>query len=208
MTEKSTKKETNPAEDVQGLTQAFINAQIEFRHAKRDTANPFFKSKYASFAEVWEAVAPSLAKYGLAVLQPITTDDNGNIFVDTILVHTSGEERASRCPVLCKDRTNPQAMGSAVTYARRYSLASLLGVVIDDDDGNLASGNVVSNPAPVRNATLEEVAVEISKAKTRTDLEAIHKKHNASFGKDAKYLALLKDKAEAIKGKESNNDDK
>lgn len=201
MTEKVNKKELK-AEETATLTQAFINAQIEFRHAKRDTDNPFYKSRYASFAEVWEAVAPSLAKNGLAVLQPITTDVNG-IYVETILVHSSGEERSSKCPVLCKDKTNPQAMGSAVTYARRYSLASLLGVVIDDDDGNLASGNVVQQKETPKKASprmsFGDVAVLIQNATSRDDLTEIHRKVGAQFGTDANYLTAMKAKAASFK---------
>ena len=128
------------SEQINELAVALNKAQADFMVAKKDAKNPFFKSKYATLNAVYEAVAEALLKNGLSVIQPIVGDA-----VETTLVHTSGQFITSSCPIVCAKQNDPQAMGSAITYARRYSLASLLGVMTDeDDDGEKA----MSRPAP------------------------------------------------------------
>lgn len=119
---------------------AFARAQKEFRSAIKDANNPFFKSKYADLSSVWDAVREPLAKYSIIVTQPIKINEAGAAYVETVIRWIDGTEiERPQCPVICKAANDPQAMGSAITYARRYSLASILGVVTDDDDGNSAS---------------------------------------------------------------------
>lgn len=128
------------SEKINELVVALNKAQADFMVAKKDAKNPFFKSKYATLNAVYEAVAEALLKNGLSVIQPIVGDA-----VETTLVHTSGQFITSSCPIVCAKQNDPQAMGSAITYARRYSLASLLGVMTDeDDDGEKA----MARPAP------------------------------------------------------------
>lgn len=124
------------SENINELAVALNKAQSEFMVAKKDAKNPFFKSKYATLNSVYEAVAPALLSNGFTIIQPIV-DNN----VETTLVHASGQFITSSCPIVCAKQNDPQAMGSAITYARRYSLASLLGVMTDeDDDGEKAMG--------------------------------------------------------------------
>ena len=128
------------SEQINELAVALNKAQADFMVAKKDAKNPFFKSKYATLNAVYEAVAEALLKNGLSVIQPIVGDA-----VETTLIHTSGQFITSSCPIVCAKQNDPQAMGSAITYARRYSLASLLGVMTDeDDDGEKA----MARPAP------------------------------------------------------------
>lgn len=128
------------SEQINELAVALNKAQAEFMVAKKDAKNPFFKSKYATLNAVYEAVAEALLKNGLSVIQPIVGDA-----VETTLIHTSGQFITSSCPIVCAKQNDPQAMGSAITYARRYSLASLLGVMTDeDDDGEKA----MARPSP------------------------------------------------------------
>ena len=128
------------SEQINELAVALNKAQADFMVAKKDAKNPFFKSKYATLNAVYEAVAEALLKNGLSVIQPIVGDA-----VETTIIHTSGQFITSSCPIVCAKQNDPQAMGSAITYARRYSLASLLGVMTDeDDDGEKA----MARPAP------------------------------------------------------------
>ena len=118
---------------------AFLNAQRSFSAALKDSSNPYFKSKYADLNSVWEAVHEALHANGLTITQPIRINDAGQTVVITNVRYQNGElVETSECPVLCKSPNDPQAMGSAITYARRYSLASILGIVTTDDDGESA----------------------------------------------------------------------
>lgn len=180
------------------LAVALCKAQKAFRVARKGTANPFFKSKYASFAEVWEAVAEGLQENDLSILQPIQTQEDGKIFVETIIMHKSGQSLTSHCPVLTKDPTNPQAMGSAITYARRYSLAALLGVVIDDDDGNTAAqphkpAVKAEKPAPTNN--LAEALEALQACTSRAEFEAAQRKYFAANKSNAQFLEACKEVA-------------
>ncbi len=133
---------------------AFAKAQSQFRSAIKDANNPFFKSKYADLSAVWEAVKESLAENGLMVFQPIRINETGAAYVETVIRYQDGTEiERSQCPVICKAANDPQAMGSAITYARRYSLASILGVVTDDDDGNSAAQKQEAQRQPEPQAT-------------------------------------------------------
>ena len=105
--------------------------------ALKDSTNPHFKSKYADLTSVWEACREALTKNGLSVVQA-TEFDGENAWIKTILLHASGESIEGRYPLRPVQNT-PQGMGSAISYARRYALAAMVGVVSDDDDGNEAS---------------------------------------------------------------------
>lgn len=119
------------------LAEALAHAQAEIENAVKDHSNPFFKSKYADLASVWGACRAPLAKHGLAIIQT-TTGDPDRVNIITTLAHASGEwirGTLSLRPV----KTDPQAIGSAITYGRRYALAAIAGVATEDDDGNDAS---------------------------------------------------------------------
>lgn len=127
------------SESIAALAGALAKAQAEMQGAKKDAENPFFKSKYADLASVWEACRASLSKNGLSVIQTtLPTDENGAIPIETMLAHSSGEWVSGTLKVLPK-ADDPQSMGSALTYGRRYSLAAMVGVAPEDDDGNAAS---------------------------------------------------------------------
>jgi hypothetical protein len=118
------------------IIKAILKFQNECPKVTKDSKNPFFKSKYADLASIWETIQPILSDNGLCVVQPIMGD-----CVITILYHTSGEFIESLTQIIAKEANNPQAYGSAITYARRYALQSILSVVAEDDDGNVAAGN-------------------------------------------------------------------
>lgn len=128
------------------LAGALLKAQKEMGGATKGTSNLYFKSKYADYGAVLEVVKEPLNNNGILVLQPHCFQD-GKSVVETRLVHAeSGESISSFTEVVCKEANNPQALGSAITYARRYGLQSLLSIPTEDDDGNAGSGK----QAPVK----------------------------------------------------------
>lgn len=124
--------------DLNELYTALSKAQGEFNIAKKDSDNPFYKSKYASMASIMEACRDALSKNGLCISQPIVNVD-GVLCVQTILGHLSGQSLVSNFPLpeLNANSKNPlQDYGKALTYLRRYALQSILNIAVDDDDGN------------------------------------------------------------------------
>ena len=123
------------------LAKALAAAQGEMTAAAKDASNPHFKSRYATLASVWDAIRGPLSRNGLSVSQVLETPDAGpGVIVRTMLLHTSGQWIASRYVMPIPDKLTPQAVGSAITYARRYALSAIVGIAPDDDDdGNAAS---------------------------------------------------------------------
>lgn len=118
------------------LAVALNKAQNQMGGAVKDAKNPFFKSKYADLSAVVKAVKDPFADNGLSYSQfPIYQD--GLVGVETILMHTSGQF-ISGTLLLPMTKKDPQAAGSAITYARRYSLQAVAGIPSEDDDGNMA----------------------------------------------------------------------
>ena len=131
------------------LATAMAKAQAEIKAALKDSKNPHFKSSYADLTSVWDACRTALTKNGLSVLQ-VTDFDANDVWLVTTLLHSSGESVSGRYPLRPQQQT-PQGYGSSLTYARRYCLASMVGVVADeDDDGNAATqrGNYEPPPRP------------------------------------------------------------
>jgi hypothetical protein len=113
------------------LGPALVRAQTNIKTATKDAANPFFKSKYATLENVMDSCKDALNKEGIAVLQPVG-HDNGVHYVDTVLLHESGEWISSRMALTLPK--NMQDFGSAISYARRYSLASMVFIGTNEDD--------------------------------------------------------------------------
>lgn len=130
------------SDDTSKLWPAFIKARGEFDPATKDGKNPHFRSTYATLQSVIDATQPALTANGLVQMQPIRITENGDMVVQTYITHTSGQFIMSEYPVSVANSNNrSQAEGSAVTYARRYSLMAMLGLAPeDDDDGNANHG--------------------------------------------------------------------
>lgn len=128
------------------IAQAIVKAQQAFAPALKTNANPFFKSKYADLAVCVEAVIDALHRNGVALIQRNHDCENG-VKVETILLHESGEEFSGGILHVPALKSDPQAYGSALTYARRYSLMATCGIAPEDDDGNAAS-KPKKSPAP------------------------------------------------------------
>ena len=124
----------NMSPDISEIAPAFLKAQAEMESAEKNQVNPFFKSRYADLSSIIEACKSALNNNGISVLQPID-----GMTVETILVHTSGQWYSSSTPIVTKAVNDPQAFGSAITYACRYALQSICVIPREDDDGNQAT---------------------------------------------------------------------
>jgi len=123
--------------DIGKLAEALAKAQAEMTAAKKDAKNPFFKSDYATLASCIAAGNPALNKNGLSVTQ-LPGSNNGDVSVDTLLMHVSGQWVKSTISVK-PQKTDPQALGSCLTYLRRYSYSAIIGqATADDDDAEAA----------------------------------------------------------------------
>ncbi len=126
----------NMSENINELMGALSKAQAKIHPASKDKSNPFFKSKYADLASVWDACRDALSDNGLAVVQTINQNDKGMSLITT-LGHSSGQWIKSEMPIITA-KNDPQSLGSIITYYRRYSLSSIVGVSPEDDDGEKA----------------------------------------------------------------------
>ena len=123
------------------IAAALSVAQAEINPAEKNATNPHLKNKYANISAIYDAVREVLPKHGLCVVQTMLPTDGTRAHVRTTLAHKSGQWFASECVMPLDRQGGAQGMGSAITYARRYSLSAILGVVADeDDDGNGAQG--------------------------------------------------------------------
>lgn len=115
------------------IFEALAKAQGKFKPAIKDSSNPFFKSKYADLGQVFQACKDALNENGLFVSQSTDYRDGVDVLV-TRIYHGSGNHIESVTRIICAKPNDPQAFGSAMTYARRYALAGILGIITDDDD--------------------------------------------------------------------------
>jgi hypothetical protein len=135
------------SESVAELAVALCKAQSEIKAASKDRANPFFNSRYATLDAIWEACRGPLTSHGLSVLQGASSAGK-TVTVTTMLLHTSGQWVKSPLTLDGKD-ASPQAVGSAITYARRYGLGAMVGVTAEeDDDANAAQPSAPKRPLP------------------------------------------------------------
>jgi hypothetical protein len=123
---------------MKNIATAFVKAQRDFAPALKTSTNPHFKSKYADLAACVEAVIDALNTNGIAMIQR-THDDETGVTVETVFIHESGETIESGRLHVPAAKNDPQGYGSALTYARRYSLMAACGIAPEDDDGNSAS---------------------------------------------------------------------
>ncbi len=144
----------NKSESIGDIAKALASAQREMGNATKDAKNPFFKSTYADLNAIREAVLPVLNKHRISVLQP-TVMIEGTAFVETVLLHESGEFISSVTEIIADKANNAQSAGSGISYARRYGLQSLVCVGAEDDDGEKAVGRVASKPTYTKQVQVE-----------------------------------------------------
>lgn len=162
------------SESIKNLAAALSKFQADMRPVKREAENPFFKSKYADLSGIWDAIRGPLAANGLSVVQGSRVSEYESVAVIvTTLMHVSGEWIEGELPIYSKDHS-PQALGSGITYSRRYALAAILGVSTEDDDGEQAEAR---KPQPVKKqATADEILKQFSEGLERADTpDKLHK---------------------------------
>ena len=121
------------------LATALAKAQAECQNVVMNKTNPHFRSRYADLSAVRDAVIPIFTKHGLSIIQCPTADADTGFHLETRLLHSSGEEMVWRFP-LPGDVSKMQVIGSAISYARRYTLSAVAAVASEeDDDGNAST---------------------------------------------------------------------
>ena len=169
------------SESIVNLTKALIKAQASMGAAVKGAKNPFYNSKYADYNSVLEVVKGPLNDNCIILLQPTIIREN-KTFVETILIHAeSGELISSELEVTPTKERDPQSYGSAITYARRYSLQSLLSIPAEDDDAERA----MSRSAPTMDSptVFEKVAkFQVKHAAPETKTPPVAPKAKVSSG--------------------------
>ena len=144
----------NHSESIAKLAAALVKVQGEIEHAHKNATNPHFRNRYADLTEVIDTTRPVLAKHGLSVVQ-LPGYVEGITTLDTILLHESGEWISGTAGARVQ-KDDPQGVGSALTYLRRYSLAAVVGIGQEDDDAEAASAPArapvqrMERPAPAQ----------------------------------------------------------
>lgn len=181
---------------MKNIAAALVKAQKAFQPALKDKTNPAFRSKYADLGACIEAVQDALNAAGVAMLQQ-TREDSTGVTVETIFLHESGESWASGPLHVPAAKQDPQGYGSALTYARRYSLMAACGIAPEDDDGQAASRakaeSDAKQAAQVRDAWLEQQASKLEACVNADELQAVWKAAYSVMKteKDADAIATL-----------------
>lgn len=159
------------SESIAKITPAFLKAQKAMEAAKKGESNPFFKSKYADLSAVLEACKGALNENGISILQPHVTEFNPVTgeelhYVETILVHESGEFYSSKTKLEIAKKNDPQSHGSSVSYARRYGLQSLISLPAEDDDAEKAMNRGGSTSFSAKKTATKPAGQKFRKKKT------------------------------------------
>ena len=163
------------------IYKALAQAQAAMTAVQKGATNAHFKNRYAELSDVMDAVLPALNAAGICLYQPIGADEEGR-YVDTVLAHTSGEKLEMRMHLIL-GKSDMQALGSAITYARRYSILAMTGVAPadSDDDGEAAVARdqqrperpprqtQAARPAPIASPADVKLACDQMKSSTSLD---------------------------------------
>ena len=191
------------SEQINEIGASLALAQLQMKGAKKDSANPFFKSKYADLAAVSAACMDALNECGIAVVQAPSTMPEGTVSVETMLLHKSGQWMSETVTGKPKD-DGPQALGSVITYLRRYALAAFAGVAPEDDDGEAAEGRKGAKPVaatPIKPGGFDDWLIDLEAVADEgtPELEAAWKKSKPEY---RGYLTTTNNPGwEAIKAK-------
>lgn len=159
-----------PTNEPATLFSAMAKAFPEIEGALKDSNNPAFKSKYADLSSVVDAIKPALTKNALFFAQ-INHEQQGGVCVETVVCHASGEQMSFGKLFVPAGKHDAQGYGSALTYARRYSLMTAFGVCPEDDDGNAASKSAPEQAATVNEEQVRELQDLVER--TNTDLKPL-----------------------------------
>jgi hypothetical protein len=202
---------------MKNIASALVRAQRGFAPALKTSTNPHFRSKYVDLAGCIEAVVDALNSAGIALVQR-TSEDSTGVTVETVFVHESGETLECGKLHVPAAKQDPQGYGSALTYARRYSLMAACGIAPEDDDGNAASKTPAPKVSatktdlvpPNRMAVVADVAAAIDERMSANDLIGafeeylgitdVEEKMSLWGMLDSKTRSAIKKQAELLKG--------
>lgn len=152
------------AGSMKNVSSAFVKAQKAFSPALKTSTNPHFRSKYADLSACVEAVIDALNANGIALIQRNFESESG-VTVETVFLHESGESIEAGKLHVPASKQDPQGYGSALTYARRYSLMAACGIAPEDDDGNGASKTKQPQPEKISAEQAANIEALISEVK-------------------------------------------
>ena len=181
---------------MKNIAAAFIKAKKEFSPALKTHTNPAFKSKYADLAACIEAVDDAFLNNGIVMYQE-TFDDASGVTVETVLLHESGESIHCGKLHVPASKQDPQGYGSALSYARRYSLMAACGIAPEDDDGNAASKT--KSPQQLAENAIADFMAAIGDA---GDMESLKKAFGAAY-KAATHIGDTKAAAQFERAKDA-----
>jgi hypothetical protein len=176
------------SEQINELVTALAKAQGEISPALKDSNNPFFKSKYADLSSVWNACREPLSRHGIAIVQTMDSRE-GQLFLTTTLAHSSGQWMKSYMPIIMEKNT-PQALGSAITYMRRYALSAIVGMTSEEDD----DGNEATRPSSRAAAYVDPTKIDLP-LPNGIEQHEVEEYLNILAGNSKKSLGEVKSKA-------------
>ncbi len=182
---------------MKNIATALVKAQKAFGPALKTHTNPAFRSKYADLSACIEAVMDALNDNGIAMIQQ-TREDATGVTVETVFVHESGEQISSGPLHVPAAKQDPQGYGSALTYARRYSLMAACGIAPEDDDGN-ASRKAEPDVAAILRGISNAQTLEVLKANYEAAMQMLPAAHQQAIKKatNARKAELTTAKEEA-----------
>jgi hypothetical protein len=170
-----------------GIAAAFVKAQKAFGPALKSSSNPHFKSRYADLAACVEAVIEALNDNGIALIQHTHDCDNG-VIVETIFLHESGEQLSAGKLHVPATKMDAQGYGSALTYARRYSLMAACGIAPEDDDGNAASKTAPKSAPKLSDEQKANIAALADEVGYKGDMAALNKRSADQYDQIIAFL--------------------
>ena len=175
---------------MKNIATALVKAQRAFGPALKSSTNPHFRSKYADLSACVEAVIEGLNGAGIALVQRTSMDDTG-VTVETVFVHESGEMMECGKLHVPAAKQDPQGYGSAVTYARRYSLMAACGIAPEDDDGNAATRKQAQPASEPNVKFIEDQLVVMATCATIDELKLAYNGAYACCDGDQVYQAKV-----------------
>lgn len=182
------------------FAKALVKVQGTIEGAKKDKRNPGFNSKYADLSACWDACREALQENDIAVIQMPVRGPEKHVSLATSLIYgPTGEQIGDVYDIPLKDPTNPQALGSALTYGRRYALCAVIGICPEDDDGNAAAAKSPAAKKPSNPATEAGLKAEFAKATTDEQRKAVYQKAKTSDVAEPARTLMLAEFADVIK---------
>ncbi len=164
------------SESIKNIATALCNAQHEIKGAVKDSTNPFFKSSYADLQSVITAIKEAAFKNGLSYTQPTAFielgENNHQLVVATRIMHNSGEWIEGQYPI-SPTKPDPQSLGSAISYSRRYALAAIFGVAQIDDDAEAVTHTTNKYPNKWETKTTQQATPQAQASNLISDAQRI-----------------------------------